>query len=252
MPPIKFIDFHCHLEHRQFEKGIHRLVERMKDKNVFALNTGSNLAANKKTLEQCAAYPQRLWAAIGLSPHDAATANLEQELEFISANAHKAIAIGEIGLDHFYFKTPDEHRAQDKAFVAQLELAEKLRKPVVVHSRDAEEQVIETLASFKTPGVLHFFLKPKLLQKALDAGLYLSIPTLKSKEQKKIFRDAPLERIFLETDSPYGLNTGERNEPSNVTTSYERLAEIKKMPLNEVALKISDNFKKITGKKPKG
>ena len=225
----------------------------MVEKNVFALNTGSNLEANKKTLEQCAKY-KNLYCAIGLSPHDVMASNpeenLQENLDFIEMHSEEIAAIGEIGLDHHYFKKPDEHKAQEKAFTAQLELADKLGKPVVVHSRNAEEKVIEILSSYSTPRVLHFFLKPKLLEKALDAGLYVSIPTFKSKEQKKVLTSAPLDRVFLETDSPYGLNTtSEINEPSNVIVSYERLAEFKKTPLKDVALRIFENFKRITNQK---
>ena len=241
----KFLDFHCHLTHRSFDRGLTKAVERMVEKNVFALNTGSNLEANKKTLEQCLRF-KNLYAAIGLSPHDAMNSNLEENLEFIEHHAERIVAIGEIGLDHHHFKKHEEQKAQEKAFLAQLELAEKLQKPVVVHSRDAEEKAVEILASFKTPRVLHFFLQPKLLAKALDAGLYVSIPTLKCKDQARAFENAPLDRILLETDSPYGLNTGASNEPSNVITSYERLAETKKMPLKEICVMIFDNFKKIT------
>lgn len=242
-----YVDFHCHLQHQAFAKGIHRRVERMIEKNVIAINTGFNLEGNKKALEHYNEYPKRLYPAIGLSPHDVPKSSLETELEFIEQNAEKAIAIGEIGLDRHHFKTQSEWDAQEKAFVAQLELAERLKKPVVVHSRNAEKEVIEILKSFKNERVMHFFLLPKLMDACLDAGLYLSIPTLKSKEQKKLFRDVPLERMVLETDSPYGINdTTKRNEPANVITSYERVAEIKKMPLKEIELIIFDNFKTIT------
>ena len=240
-----FLDFHCHLQHPAFQ-GIKGIVEKMVEKNVFAVNTGFNIQGNKKTLEQSGKY-KNLYAAIGLSPHDVPKSDLEEELEYIETNASEIVAIGEIGLDFHYFKNPDEQKKQEKAFLAQMELAEKLKKPVVVHSRDAEEKCIGLMASFKTPGVLHFFLEPKLLNKALDAGLYVSIPTIKNKDQKKLFMTVPLDRVFLETDSPYGLiNSKERNEPSNVFTSYERLAELRRMPLKELELMISNNFRKIT------
>ncbi|MFH1056734.1 MAG: TatD family hydrolase [Candidatus Micrarchaeota archaeon] len=244
-----FVDFHCHLQHPLFSKGIHRIVERMGKKNVVAINTGFNIEGNEKTFEQCARYSKRLYPAIGLSPHDVLKTDVEKELEYVEKNAAKAIAVGEIGLDFHYFKQPEEQKKLEKAFAAQLEIAERLGKPVVVHSRDAEEKTIEILSSYEMPRVLHFFLLPKLLGKALDAGLYVSVPTLKSKDQKKMFADVPLEKLFLETDSPYGTNTGQRNEPSNVIASYERLAEIRKTPLKEIALMLFGNFKTVTGKK---
>ncbi len=243
-----FVDFHAHLNHEAFSKGIVKVVERMLEKNVIAVNTGFSIEGNKKALEQASAHPKSLRAAIGLSPHDVPNADVEKELAFVEQNAGKAIAIGEIGMDFHHFKDPAVQKTQEQIFVRQLELAEKLGKPVVVHSRDAEEKVIDILSSYTMPRILHFWLVPKLLTKAIDAGLYMSVPTLKSKEQKKIFRNAPLERLLLETDSPFGLNTPERNEPSNVIVSYERLAEIKKMPLKEVELSIYENFKRITAK----
>ncbi|MBS3070432.1 TatD family hydrolase [Candidatus Micrarchaeota archaeon] len=241
-----FIDFHCHLNHPAFAKGIIRIVERMLEKNVLAVNTGFNIEGNAKALEQTALHGKSLRAAIGLSPHDVPNADIEKELAFIEQNARQAIAIGEIGMDFHHFKDPAQHKAQEKAFVAQLELAQKLGKPVVMHTRDAEAQVIDIVCSYTMPRILHFWLEPKLLTKALDCGMYVSIPTIKSKEQKKIFRNTPLDRMLLETDSPYGLNTPDRNEPSNVLVSYGRLAELRKMPLKEVELTIYENFKKIT------
>ncbi|MEM4254983.1 MAG: TatD family hydrolase [Candidatus Norongarragalinales archaeon] len=240
-----FVDFHAHLNHEAFSKGIVKVVERMLEKNVIAVNTGFNMAGNKKALEQMAQHPKSLRAAIGLSPHDVPNADLEKELEFIEQNASKAIAIGEIGMDFHHFKYHSQHKAQEKVFIMQLELAQKLGKPVVMHTRKAEAEVIDIISSYTMPRVLHFWLEAKLLTKAIDVGCYVSVPTFKSKEQKKIFRNAPLERMLLETDSPYGLNSSERNEPANVIVSYERLAEIKKMPLKEVELSIYENFKKI-------
>ena len=134
-----FIDAHCHLEHKDFAKDFELVVGRMKQADVIALNTSGAPGENQRVLEHAKQHPGSLLCAIGLSPHDAPKADLQQELEFIEQNASKAAAIGEIGLDFYYFKKLEERNAQRNAFAAQLELAEKLGKPEFIQSREAEE-----------------------------------------------------------------------------------------------------------------
>ncbi len=230
-----FLDAHCHVE-----KGLkfphypdlEEVVERMRVKRVRAVNTGRNLKSNAGVLAIAREYPNEFYAATGLSPHDAGQANLEEEVEFVRAHADEIVAVGECGLDHHYFKDRKEQARQLVAFEAMLELAEGLGKPIVVHSRDAEIEVMQVLNSFNATPLLHCLQKPKAVRLAPDSAYY-SLPTLKNSARVKLIETVPFERLLAETDSPF-LWKGGRNEPSNVIEVYGEVAQIKGIPVNEV------------------
>ena len=220
------VDCHAHLEHGDFEGQLDAVAERMRKAGVVAVNTGANLASNKRVLTITARFPDLLKTALGLSPHDANRENLEENLAFIRKNADKVCAIGEIGFDFHYFKKEEERERQRVAFSAQLDLAESLDLPVVVHSREAEGEAIALLAKRKGVRILHCFLMPALLDAALKAGCLVSLPTLKSKSRVTLIERAQEGRVLCETDSPY-LWRGGRNEPANVAEVYGELERLR-------------------------
>jgi len=203
------------------------VAERMRKAGVVAVNTGANLASNKRVLTITARFPDLLKTALGLSPHDANRENLEENLAFIRKNADKVCAIGEIGLDFHYFKKEEEREKQRAAFIAQLDLAEELDLPVVIHTREAEEEVISLLAERRqSDAVLHCFMQPQLLDAATKAGCFVSLPTLKNKARVSIIESVQEGRVLCETDSPY-LWRGGRNEPANVAEVYGELERLR-------------------------
>lgn len=174
---------------------------------------------------------------VGVAPHKALGYDLQAELKFIRAHSSEIAGIGEIGLDlrHFSQQTLP---AQEKAFVAQLELAEELGLPVVVHSRKAEERVLQVLAGFtKVKAVLHFFLSPKLASKASALACLLSLPTIKSSSKQKIAKQVGLQQLACETDSPFGLSKGLTSEPKDVVSAYEEISQAKRMRVEEASEK---------------
>ena len=220
------VDCHAHLAHPDFAADLDAVVGRMRAAGAVAVNTGSNLEANKKALAITSRFPDVLKTAIGLSPHDANREPLDGNLRFIRAHADEICAIGEIGFDFHYFKKEEERERQRVAFSAQLDLAESLDLPVVVHSREAEGEAIALLAKRKGVRILHCFLMPALLDAALKAGCLVSLPTLKSKSQVTLIERAQEGRVLCETDSPY-LWRGGRNEPANVAEVYAEMARLR-------------------------
>ncbi|VVB67439.1 Tat-linked quality control protein TatD [Candidatus Norongarragalina meridionalis] len=221
------VDCHAHLEHRDFERDLDAVIAHMRKTGVVCVNTGANLEANRKALAITAKYPDILKTALGLSPHDANRENLEENLAFIRKNAGKICAIGEIGLDFHYFKKEEEREKQRTAFIAQLDLAEEFDLPAVIHTREAEAEVIALLAERKQKNaVLHCFLQPQLLDAAMKAGCLVSLPTLKNKARVTIIERVQDGRVLCETDSPY-LWRGERNEPANVAEVYGEMERIR-------------------------
>src|SRR3989344_1905857 len=239
------IDAHCHIMHEQFNQDRHEVLARAKKALDRIVETGGNLEQNETTLSLRRQNKDFVYAAIGLAPHYATTANAREEFEFIERNAEDAIAIGEIGLEYHYFPEEKDRERQRQVFREQLILAEKLGLPVVTHCRKAYPDLFLVLKDFPMQKVmLHFFNDAKFAQEALRRGYYFSISTLKSKDVDKVIKTAPLNNLLSETDSPY-LWTGGRNEPANVRFEVERIAELKAIPLQEVEHALMANASKF-------
>jgi TatD DNase family protein len=169
----------------------------------------------------------------------------EEEIASTIADSGKLVAIGEIGLD-YHWGTTEEHRfLQQECFVSQLQLAERLSLPVVIHSRDAEPQCLEILRNFNLPFMLHCYSGPAdmAIAAAGTGRAAVSIPPLRSKERKKFVRDLPLEALVAESDAPYIGKT-----PEAALESIKMIAEIKEMPEDAVmaqALKNTAGFFRI-------
>jgi len=232
------IDAHCHVDTKDFDVDRDEVISRAKASGIRAIvNAGNNHPDNERVLALSQKYGADYYkAVICLSPHHATEqtdAELEAELRFIEANKPKLVGIGETGLDRHHYKKEAEWDKQEKFYRAFLQLAESIDLPVVVHSRDAEEQCIRVAQEYNCRVMLHCFLNPKAIDLALSTNFSISVPTLKSKAVDKIIKKTPLERIFCETDSPW-LWQGGRNEPANVRAVYERVAKIKSVELERV------------------
>lgn len=256
-------DVHCHIHHCYFDKDRDNVISRAKEAGVkVIINNGLNPSSNRKTLEMCEKYKEYniLKAALGIYPTEILQDELKkkgwnyeefdvlEELEFIKKNKNKIIAIGEIGLDDHHFKGTLE--VQEKLFRKQLELAEKIKKPVIIHSRDAESKVIEILKDYKLKVVMHSFgsSDKKLIKRAVDYGYYFSIPVsvVRNKGFQDLVSEISMSRILTETDSPYlGLKHGERNEPCNVQYSIKKIAEIKDLTVEEMQNIVYGNYKRV-------
>ena len=245
------VDAHAHLDHCKFEKDLDEVIQRAKDNDVKAIiNNGINPEKNRITLELAEKY-DIVKAALGLYPIEAlemSEEDIDKELEFISKNKDKIVALGEVGLDYHWDK--EKHDKQKKLFEKIIGLSEKLKKPLIVHSRNAEQDVLDMIESSNVKKVvLHCFGGSfDLTNKANDMNLFFSIPAnvTRSNHFQKIVKEVNINKILTETDSPYlSPEPGKRNEPANIVKSVEKIAELKKMDVIEVANNIFMNYKDL-------
>ncbi len=228
------------------------VIKNSKEKNVLIILTcGTNSQTNQMAIALSEMYSE-IKACLGIYPTDALKMSKDDfalELKFMRKNKDKFIAIGEVGLDlkENSERTIEKQKDNLKKFV---ELAKDLNKPIIIHSRKAELQAIEILEEIGYNKILmHCFSgKKKLVQRIIDNGWYLSIPTnVKfSKQFQEIIEITPIEQLFCETDSPFlHPDKDYPNEPANVIESYKKIAEIKDMKLKEIEKKIEENYHKV-------
>ncbi|MEG0237466.1 MAG: TatD family hydrolase [Cetobacterium sp.] len=248
---MKLVDTHCHLDNEKFDEDRLEVIERIKENLEFCVNIGYDLASSKKSLELAKEY-DFIYAVIGVHPIDIAEYNeeVEKELEILGKNP-KVVAIGEIGLDYHWMTEPKE--VQQERFKRQLELAERLNKPVVIHTRDAIEDTVNILKEYPNiTGVIHCYPGSLETAKQLVDRFYLGIGgTLTFKNSKKaveVVKDIPLDRIVIETDCPYLTPEpfrGKRNEPIYVEYVAKKIAEIKEISVEDVTKVTTENAKKL-------
>jgi TatD DNase family protein len=225
-------DTHAHLD--ACEEPAAALVERARAAGVDRIVTiGTGIESCRAALRIAEASDGVVVAALGIDPHRAGSPDAQRLDELRELLAHPlAVAVGETGLDnHHRFASPAEQR---RLFAAQLDLAEELNKPVVVHSRDAAAETASALAGFTQAVVLHCFSSPPLLSDALDRGYYVSfagnVTYPKAEELREAAAAVPPERVLAETDSPYLAPQpvrGRRNEPANVVYTVAELARVR-------------------------
>ncbi len=239
------IDTHAHLD--GCDEAPEELLARARNAGVErVIAVGSGIESCRATLE-IAEAESGVFAALGIHPHQAGgpEAGRLGELAGLLGD-ERAVAVGETGLDFYRDWAPEE--AQRNLFAAQLELAARLGKPVVVHNRDADSETVALLAGFAGTVVLHCFSSPGLLQTALDRGYYVSfagnVTFAKADELREAAARVPADRILAETDSPYLApvpRRGRPNEPANVVHTVAALAEVRGEDAVELAARIDAN-----------
>lgn len=243
-----FIDAHCHLD---ICKNPSDCVKRAIDAKVGAIITnGVSHENNLQVLDLAKMFPT-VKAALGLYPITALAMSdeeIEATLRFIRKNDSKIIAIGEVGLD--FKEDVMQHDRQKKIFSKIIDLALELDKPLIIHSRKAEAEVIQMLEDAGVKKVqMHCFCgKMSLVKKIVSNGWMLSIPTnIKHATQfQEVVREVPLDNLLCETDAPYLHPDKEKdNEPANVIESYKKIAEIKELSLAEVEKAIEKNYQRL-------
>jgi TatD DNase family protein len=237
---MKAVDTHCHLDGERFDSDREEVLKRAKENLEFIVNIGYDLESSKRSLA-LAKENEFVYATVGVHPTDIEGYDQEE----------KVVAIGEIGLDYHWMTTPKEH--QKEIFRKQLELARRLKKPVVIHTREAMADTIEILKEYpEIVGVIHCYPGSIESAKELIDRFYLGIGgTLTFKNAKKsvqVVEEIPLEKVVLETDSPYLAPVpyrGERNEPIYVQEVAKKIAEIKGISEEEVIKITTENAKKL-------
>lgn len=244
---MKPVDAHCHLDFERFDEDRKEVIERSKEKLEFVVNAGSNMETNRKTLELGERYPDFVIPNLGLHPTYTDDFNQLAEIKQLIRD-EDPVAVGEIGLDHYHVKQNKLQDRQEKVFREMLELAEELDKPVVIHSREAEEEVFDIVQECNVPAIMfHCFNgSPDLAEKAAGQNIKIGVTTqvLYSSKVQKIVERIEVEDMLLETDSPF-LYQGDRNKPVNVVESTEKIADIKNIEVEEVVEKTTGNAREI-------
>ena len=246
-------DTHCHLQHERFKDDLDTVLSEISKKMTFAIVSGANVSWNRQAIDISSKH-KNIYSTIGLHPIDAAKLSEDafmDELKFIEENYSLIVGIGEIGLDWHWEKDDAMREIQKERFVSFLTLAKKLDLPVVIHSWDAESEVLDVLESEKMKKVVMHCFSGKLdeLSRALALGFYISVSTviMRSKGTRKIARDCPLDRMLLETDAPYLWLNGERNVPWNTEAAAEKIAQIRKITTAQVLEATHKNAKRVFG-----
>jgi len=229
------IDVHCHLEQKDFDEDRDKVVESCKKEMKAIIVSCANPKDFNKCLEMIKTYKNFIFLTAGLHPiYITEISEQEREIYFkeIKENKKYLIGIGECGLDYHWNKNLKEKQKQ--IFLEQIELANKLKLPLVVHSRKAEREVLEILKENEVEKVLlHFFSAPKLASEVKNYFVSINTSILRSKSIRKILKRVGIERVMTETDSPW-LGFGTRNTPLAVKKVIEKIAELEKKSFCEV------------------
>ena len=246
-------DSHAHLNDEAFDQDRAELLETFRDAGVgLVMNAGCSLASSREGIALAEAYPW-IYCSVGTHPDTADEVNEEVLEVYRQMCSHpKVKAIGEIGLDYYYETI---HRdAQMRAFRMQMQLAEELDMPVIVHERDAHEDGMSIVKEFpKVKGVFHCYSgSAEMARQLVDMGWYIGFTgVLTFKNARKAVETAaaiPLERILLETDCPYMAPEpyrGKRNHPGYLPKMAEKLAQIRGIPVEEAIRATTENAKRL-------
>jgi TatD DNase family protein len=279
----KYIDIHAHINFKAFKDDGEAVIARALENDTWLINVGSQFSTSQRAVEIANKYNEGVYAIVGLHPihldeqfHDdeeiggkgfathAEVFDKEKYLELLKDI--KTVGIGECGLDYYHLDK-DSIEKQKKAFIEQVELANEVKKPLMLHMRNHKDDksfnvytdVLEILKKYaKVKGVSHCFGgNVEDMKNFVDFGFYISFAgniTYKHKvgfpDYEEIIKATPLDRILTDTDSPYLApmpHRGERNEPVYVKEIVKKIAEIKNLPEEDVAEAIVDNAKKLFG-----
>lgn len=249
------IDSHCHLDFPNFEKDFDAVLARAQKIGVTKfVNPGVDLASSKRAIALADSY-ENIFVAVGFHPSEAEKLSFDNfiALEKMAENS-KVVAIGEIGLD--FFKNQNSQKIQIEVFEKQLELAQKLDLPVIIHSREADAEIFEVLEKFpKIRGVFHCFggdwsFAEKVLVKGFLIGLTGIVTFPNAVNVREVAEKIPLEKLLIETDAPFLAPQkfrGKRCEPAFVYEVAAEIAKIKNLPLEKVVEQTTINAEKLFG-----
>jgi len=255
------IDSHCHLDFPKLVEQVDEVLARAEAAGVRQMVT---ICTRVKKFDEVRAIAERhenVFCSVGTHPHNA---DEEKEItveDIVGLSEHpKVVAIGESGLDYYYDNAPRD--LQKQAFRRHIEAARRTGLPLVIHSRDADDDMIAILRDEMDrgafPALIHCFTAgEELAQAALDMGLYISLSGVltfkKATELQQLAAELPLDRLFVETDSPFlapAPHRGETNEPAFTLHTANRLAELKGLSLEQIAEATTQNFYRLFKKVP--
>ena len=247
------VDSHCHLDFPDFEGELDAVIDRATDAGIETALTISTHVTRFDRVRAIAERYDNVYCTVGVHPHEAASEPEVTSEHLIRLSDHpKVVGIGETGLDYFYEHSP--RAAQQKSFRAHIGAARETGLPLVVHTREADMDMARILTeeqiAGRFSGVLHCFSSSRTLaDTALGLGLYISLSGIvtfkKAKDLRETARALPLDRVLVETDSPYLApvpKRGKRNEPAFVAHTAAELARLRDMDVETLSAATTDNF----------
>jgi TatD DNase family protein len=253
-------DSHCHPQMAQYDKDREEVIKRALEEGISMICVGTDLETSRQAIELAQKY-EGMWATVGLHPNDNLNEKFESEKYKELLQQEKVVAFGEIGLDYYRTEKPEDQKFQKERFIQQLELAKELKKTLILHCRDgksgstgpAYKDMIEILSQgyAANGGVMHSFTGTiKEVRQFLDLGLHIGLNGIITfaRQYDEIVKEVSLERILLETDSPYLTPEpyrGKRNESAYVIEVAKKLAELKNEPYEKVIEQTTKNCRKL-------
>lgn len=266
-----FIDSHCHLPNLHHKDDLDRILIDAKSWGVeIFINIGTSITENTEAIEVAQNY-ESVYASVGIFPHEHRGEDVEElidQLEVQAISSKKVVAIGECGIDVTQWKNQRPLEEQLTLFEAQIKLAQKLNLPIIVHNRNGDDIVLQTLSRYYktsngTTGVIHCFDSAwQVAQQFLNLGFYISFSGCITYESHQYLQEVaqkiPSDRYLLETDSPYLLpepaksqsrakSVNQKNTPKYVRMVGQKVAEVRQISLEEVAEKTRTNANKLFG-----
>lgn len=248
------IDTHVHLDFDNFNQDREEVIKRSLANGIERIiNVGANLERSKKAIE-IAEKNNNIFASVGVHPEDLKDFDDNFEKNILElAKSKKVVAIGECGLDYFHTKDVEAREKQKELFLAQIKIAKELNLPLIIHCRDAYDDLYEIIKDKKAKGVLHCYLSNwETAQKFLNLGFYISFTgaiTYKNKEEVLgVVKKMSLDKMMVETDCPFltpQIFRGQRNEPMYVKYVVEKIADVRDVNFDEIEEKTSENAIKL-------
>ncbi len=254
---MALVDVHSHLDFKDFDKDRKELVEQMRNNNIISLTNTLNPQNYEETKKKFLGFEDTVKVCPGLYPQDAekiSDEDFEKYLKLLQKDKNKFVAIGEVGLDRHHTTDSKLWEVQEKRFRKIIELAIKIDKPIIVHTRKAEERVLELLKEYVTKYNykkidLHCFSgKKKLINTIRELKIYCSIPLtiLNTQSFQILVENLPISQLLVETDAPFLHPSKERNSSLNIPQIYEKIAQIKGYDKKEIENIIYSNYMKFT------
>ncbi|MEG9476791.1 YchF/TatD family DNA exonuclease [Mannheimia indoligenes] len=257
MKDLFIIDSHCHLDSLDYEtrhKNIDEVIENAKARGVHHFLSVCTTVGRFEAMKNLTAHRNDVSLSCGVHPLNVEDEPFDYDKLFEFAQDPKVVAIGETGLDYHY--TPETKALQQSLFVQQIEIANKLNKPLIIHSRSARQDTMDMLEqnnAEKCGGVLHCFTEDwTMAKRALDIGFYISISGIitfrNAEELRDVVRKVPLDRLLVETDSPYLAPIpyrGKPNQPAYVRETCEYVATLKGVSTEEFARITTKNVQNL-------
>lgn len=257
MKNLFIIDTHCHLDALDYEtrhKNVDEVIENAKARGVQHFLSVCTTVGRFEAMKALTAHRDDVSLSCGVHPLNVEDEPFDYDKLLTFAQDPKVVAIGETGLDYHY--TPETMALQKSLFAQQIEVANKLNKPLIIHSRSARQDTMDMLeqgGAEKCGGVLHCFTEDwTMAKRALDIGFYISISGIitfrNAEELRDVVRQVPLERLLVETDSPYLAPIpyrGKPNQPAYVRETCEYVATLKGVSLEEMARIATENARKL-------